>query len=392
MTFARLAALSAVLFIVGTLACSSVEKPPPLDPGLRAELEDWLDAHGMPPQEFVLDLFQDHDVVFLGEQHRIRHDVLFVQSLVAPLYGAGVRTLATEFGRRVDQGLIDSLLAAPEWNEELGRTIVRQQFSPWGFREYVDIYRAAWELNRSLPADAPPFRILGINNAPDFSVVRTQADRNDDAIKKKIWHGETEKDWAAVIIQAVDEGEKVLVYCGFHHAFTKYRQPIVRDGRFIRFDDSKRAGNYVYDALGERAVTIYLHAPWDGLEGYGYGFTYPADGVIDALMLGRKGGPRPIGFRLADSPFGKLAVQNAVYRHGYEDFRLGDLCDGWIYTKPVSKFEGVTPIKDWITEENLEAARSQVPNPAYRTFSVERFNKAVAKDARMWQRWARRMK
>jgi hypothetical protein len=384
--------LAGALVVALAGACSSIEEPPPLEPRLREALETWLDANGRPPADLVVDLFRDHDVVFLGEQHRIRHDLLFVQSLLAPLHAAGVHVLATEFGRRVDQPLVDSLLAAPEWDEALARRIVFQQFTPWGFQEYVDVYRAAWELDRSLPPGEQPFRILAMNDSLDFSHVRTPADQDDPAVKKKIWSGQGEHLWAPVILEQVELGRKVLVHCGLHHAFTAYRQPIVSEGRFVRFDSTKRAGNHVFDAIGKRAVTVFLHAPWNAAGGYSAPFVHPADGVIDALMLERPGGPVPVGFRLAGSPFGALAPRTSVYHHGYEDFRLQDLCDAWIYTKPVSAFEGVTPIADWITESNLEQARSQVPNPAYRTYTVRQFNDAVASDAKMWERQARRLR
>ncbi len=86
--------------------------PPPIDPVLQSKLAAWLEVEGDAPEDYVVGLFSDHDVVFLGEQHRVKHNVLLVQSLIEPLYETGVRTLATEFGRREDQALIDSLLSA----------------------------------------------------------------------------------------------------------------------------------------------------------------------------------------------------------------------------------------------------------------------------------------
>lgn len=364
--------------------------PPPLDPGLRAKLAGWLETHGEDPRHYVVSLFDDHDVVFLGEQHRVRHDVLRVQSLLEPLYYAGIRVLATEFGRREDQPLIDSLLAEPDWDEMLAREIVFRQFVWWGYREYVDVYRAAWRLNRELPEGAPKFRILGMNDSPDWSYIQTDADRDDPKVMKRVWRGGGEEHWAKVILDAVDSGQKVLVHCGIHHAFTKYRQPIVSDGKFVRFDSSLRCGNHVYAAIGERVVTVFLHAPWNGPEGYASPVRHPADGVIDALMLHE--GPRPVGFDIAGGPFGELHIVDAVYRHGYDDFRLADFCDGWIYTKPISQYAGVTPIPDWVNEGNLDRARAQSRSPRYRDASIEDFNDAIARQAEIPRKWARILK
>ena len=358
---------------------------PSIDPALQSQLAAWLEVEGETPEKYVVGLFSDHDVVFLGEQHRVKQDALLVQSLIEPLYKAGVRVLATEFGRREDQAEIDSLLGAPEWNEDLAREIAFRQFVWWGYREYVDIYRSAWVLNQGLPEGAPRFRILGINASPDWSLIRTEADRDDPAIKRKVWGGTSEEDWADVILDAVRSGEQVLVYCGIHHAFTEYRQPIVIDGEFRLFDRSLRCGNHVFAALGKRAVTLFLHAPWHGQEGYGSRMRHPAGGVIDALMLAE--GPRPVGFDLAEGPFGEIRVEDAVYRHGYEDFKLLDFCDGWIYTKPISECVGVTPIPGWVNESNLEIARAQSPNPAFRDASADDFNEGIARDAEIHRRW-----
>jgi len=359
--------------------------PPPIDPALRLKLAAWLEVEGETPENYVVGLFSDHDVVFLGEQHRVKQDVLLVQSLIEPLYKAGVRVLATEFGRREDQAEIDSLLGAPEWDEDLAREIVFRQFVFWGYREYVDIYRSAWVLNQELPDGARPFRILGINLSPDWSFITTEADRDDGAIMRQVWGGTSEKDWADVILTAVRSGEKVLVHCGIHHAFTEYRQPIVIDGEFRRFDSSLRCGNHVFAALGKRAVTVFLHAPWSGQGGYGSRVRHPAGGVIDALMLAES--PRPVGFDLGGGPFGEIRVEDAVYRHGYKDFKLSDFCDGWIYTKPISECVGVTPISGWVNESNLDFARAQSPNPRFRQASVEEFNEGIAQDAQMHRRW-----
>jgi len=359
--------------------------PPPIDPALQSKLAAWFEVEGETPESYVVGLFSDHDVVFLGEQHRVKQDALLVQSLIEPLYEVGVRILATEFGRREEQAQIDSLLGAPEWDEGLAREIAFRQSVFWGYREYVDVYRSAWAMNQGLPEGAPQFRILGMNDSPDWSYVKSEADRNDGAIMRQVWGGTSEGDWADVILAAVRSGEKVLVYSGIHHAFTEYRQPVVRDGEFRRFDSSLRCGNHVFAALGKRAVTVFLHAPWNGQQGYGSRMRHPAGGVIDALMLAE--GPRPVGFDLDAGPFGEIRVGDAVYRHGYEDFKLADFCDGWIYTKPISECVGVTPIPGWVNESNLEFARAQSPNPGFRQASAEEFNEGIAQDAGIHRRW-----
>lgn len=364
---------------------AELQAPPPIDRGLQSKLGTWPEEEGKTPVRYVVGLFSDHDVVFLGELHRVRHDALLVQSLISKVYEAGVRVLATEFSRREDQSLIDSLLASSDWNEELAQEIVFRQYVEWGYQEYIDIFLSAWRLNRELTEGAPRFKILGINDSPNWSLIRSKADWNNEAIMREMWVGATEADWARVILDVVHSGEKVMVHCGIYHAFTEYRQPIVVDGEFKHFDRSLRCGNHVFAALGKRAVTVFLHGPWCGLEGYGSKLRHPADGVIDALMLAA--GPHPVGFDIAGSPFGELHIKDAVYRHGYEDFKLAEFCDGWIYTKAISEYEGVTPIHDWVNETNLERARAQTPDPRYRQDSIQEFNSCIVREADIHRFW-----
>ncbi len=387
-----LSAASALLVAVGlglALAVAGCSREPgrePVDPEVVARLKAYAEAYGMPPADYVVSKFNDHDVVFLGEVHRVKHDVDLVRDLIPHLYAQGIYYLGTEFGRRVDQALIDSLVFGPEYGEALARRIALQQYVFWGFQEYVDIYRGAWELNRRRPENRPRFRILGLNNSPDWSHIKDSSDRESGDVMKKVWHGETEEDWARVILDSVvAKGEKILVYSGMHHAFTRYRQPIVVDGEFIRFGDV-RMGNYVFDAIGERAFTIFLHGPWSSAEGYGSSLVKPADGVIDEVMAELDPSLLPIGFDTGGTPFGSLKAEMSFYTYGYDDFTLSLFCDGYIYQKSLTQYEGVTPIPDFINESNIDYARAQSPDPNFRERSPQDFNVAIARHADL-SRW-----
>ncbi len=349
---------------------SETVAPPALSAELQAELETWLEQHGQAPIDYVLGLFRDHDIVLLGEQHRIRHDVELVQALVPRLQEVGVHVLAIEFARRSDQAIIDSVVTDSEWNEELAREVFFRQFMPWGYREYVDILKAVWHMNLKRPVGSSALRVVGLNNSADYSHYKSEADWDNPEVLQRVFGLQTEADWAEPVLAEVRRGGKVLAYCGIHHAFTGYRQPIVQEGRFIGFG-GLRFGNHLRQALGPRVVTVYLHAPWNNANGYTDEFTHPADGRLDAFMLARQQGPFAVGFDVGESPLADLPISNAVYKHGYEPFTLQKFCDGWIYTKPVSQFEPVTYIENWITNRNVAQARSTAMNPRWRTYTVE---------------------
>lgn len=374
----------AVFLFASATQCADL---PQRDSKVIEHLKSYLQAHYMAPEDYVISKFQDHDVVFLGEHHRYKHDVELVQNLIPRLYEKGVFTLATEFARHEDQPLIDRLLNAPTYDEALARQIAFNQFVVWGYQEYVDVFKAAWRLNQQLPSKSRRFRILGVNCSPDWSVLQSEADEHNAELRAKVWQAcgeEFEQQWAKVILdEVVAKGEKALVYSGMHHAFTEYRQPMYNEEKhtFAGFTDL-RMGNYVYNAIGKRAITICLHAPWISSEGYNKPSTYAADGYIDAVMAEIEPRFRRAGFDTRGTPFGDLPGDKSVYKYGYEKFTLSRFCDGYIFQRPLHEYEAVTPIEDFVNQGNLAVARAQMPNPRFRHATAEELNRAIAEDAK----------
>ncbi len=241
---------------------------PDVDPELRSELTTWLRGNAMSPEAYVLSKFDDHDVVFVGEYHRIRHDPLLVQRLIPRLPSVGVHVLGIEFANAADQPLIDSLLSGDAYDDELAKHIQWNQWPFWGFREYVDLYRVAWEVNRALPDTARPFRILGLNARMDWSHVWTPEDREDPDLMARVRpDGDWDEFMAATILRdIVATGDKALVYAGINHAYTRFQQPIYDLERGeLTGSVSNRMGNRVYREIGDRAFLIFLHAPWPSM-------------------------------------------------------------------------------------------------------------------------------
>lgn len=360
---------------------------PVLDAKLEADLSDYLNKHLLSPEDYILGKFKDHQIVFVGEYHRIRHDVLLIQHLIPLLYRAGIYNLGIEFGVNHDQERVDKLINAPAYDEQAAREIMFDWAPYWGFKEYMDIYRAAWELNHALPAGAPRFRIVNLNCRADWSVVKTAADHDDREVMKKVWfEGDSDTFMAGVILREfAATGQKALVYSGIHHAFTRYRQPIYFRGKFVRFVED-RMGNRVRDKLGDKVCTVYFHAPWPD-KTYDQEL-YPAGGVIDAFFA-KHPDLRPVGFDLAGSPFGELAGPGSIYEEGYDPFTLKLFADGYVFTEPLSQYQGVTVDEKFITEANFKRAVEQVGNPEFRSrvTGVAMFLDGIKGDADMARRF-----
>jgi len=392
--------LRASLLVLGLLLCSTCSADsraplPKLDARLRADLRTWMREHGASPEEYVVSKFSDHDVVFLGEYHRIRHDPILVQRLIPLLHRRGVRTLGLEFARAVDQRLIDSLLAMPAYDPNLANRIYWNQWPWWGYQEYVDILRAAWALNRELPEGAPPFRVLGLNAVADWSPLWKEEDRgNSEVMRRVLPEGSSDQVMAAVIEREVlSKGLKALVYSGIYHAFTRFHQPSGGgQGESVRFS-SERMGNRSYAAIGDRCCTIFLHSPWPGGGGYEDAEVYPADGALDALIADLPAAEQRVGFDVVGSPFGTLAARSSYWGRVIPDFRLDMYCDGWICQMPLSRYEGVHVVEGWFNEQNRIEAIEQIANPdprvKRRNRTAEDLMRGLASDTEISRRFAR---
>ncbi|HMA54152.1 MAG TPA: hypothetical protein VKT17_06795, partial [Acidobacteriota bacterium] len=154
---------AALLFALGAAPIPQGRSLPDVPAALKDKLTVYLETEGRSPEDYVLSKFRDHDIVLLGEHHFIKHDVEFVQSLLPFLYENGIRDLGIEFGCHELQGQADALVTAETYDEGLARRLMFQWASYWPYVEYMELYRKAWELNKSLPEGAPRFRIVGLD-------------------------------------------------------------------------------------------------------------------------------------------------------------------------------------------------------------------------------------
>ncbi|MFY8003524.1 MAG: hypothetical protein ACOVNR_01730, partial [Chitinophagaceae bacterium] len=114
------------------------------------------------PQQYIIEKFKTNQVVLLGEQHVVQQNLLFVQSMVPILYKNGVRNIGMEFGASENQLLMDSLVTAPQFSDSLATKMMFDYNVTWAFKEYLEVAKAAWQFNKTLPKSAKPFRIINL--------------------------------------------------------------------------------------------------------------------------------------------------------------------------------------------------------------------------------------
>jgi hypothetical protein len=320
-------------------------------------------AQWQSPEDYLLRSFAQHDVVMLGEFYKIRQNVELVIGLIPRLYAAGIRNLGIEYALSDDQPQIDALLTAPAWDESKARAVTFDWVVTWGYQEYLDLYKAAWQVNRDRPKGADPFRVVGLSVRQNWELLQKERDISDPKIVSAIYsHGLPEVHFADVIdTEFTKKGQKALVYCGTQHIFTRYRSKAYeKNARDMKLSEIRRAGNILYARIGSKVWSVSLHAPWpDPTQKIGFG--YPADGSIDALIDALPEGKKNAGWDLGGTALGALTIAKSTYADGASTGTLADLFDGYIVQGSLSHYVSVTPVKDFITPTAVDAAMRNFP-------------------------------
>ena len=323
-------------------------------------LAGWLDANGEDPVAYTVSLFEDADVVLLGETHEVADTCEFVASLLGPLRrDAGVRVIAMESLRSSLNRRIRAVVTDAEWDDEAAIDLFREGPWPtWGYREYVDILKAAWEVNRALPDGADPLIVVGIDDDwRQIDLLRAErADRFDMVRAREANMVET------VEAEAFGAGRKALVHVGFAHA---------------AFAGGERLGQALRDAHGQRVTNIVVHHSVRGPDGP----SRLTKTLVAAFAARGDGGP--VAFRVRGSPFDDLRDPESMYgRFLGPDVNLGSFIEHYAFLTPLDEERPVTWIPGFIREDRLEEAieigeRTRWIEPGTVT-TVEEANRAFA--------------
>jgi heme-binding uptake protein ChaN (Tiki superfamily) len=373
-----------IFALVGLISCKpdrkkNVETNP---------LLSYLEKNKEKPNDYVIRKFDNHDIIFIGENHFIKQQVEFIRNLIPELYKNGIYNLGTEFIRYSDTELMNKLITDPIYNEELAKEITFNSLWHWGYQEYLDIYKEAWKLNQSLPKNAPKFKIFGIEEDMDWSYVKNVEDRDSPEIMAKVFKSSSQfkedEGLSAFAIQkeVLNKNEKAIIHSGIHHAFTSYYQPTFNPekqefgGRYVK----ERMGNLIKNKIGNRTITIFLHGPWFSANGYDKQ-VLPVDGVLDSLFSIKDNSQLiPFGVDTKGTPFGELKGENSIYKYGYPNFTLKDFSDGYIFLNPISEYESVTVIPNFVTPEKVEFIKQQEFEYRNENLTAEMLNDTI----RIW--------
>ncbi|MDD5627813.1 MAG: hypothetical protein PHU21_02025, partial [Elusimicrobia bacterium] len=276
------------------------------------------------PLKYTMSRAASHHITIIGEGHRIQQDAALISALVPLLQDADI-DMAVEVFPASEQARISALITAPNWSLETANSIMRS--AEWPYEGYRDILHAAWAANRKA---ARSIAIVAIGPGSDW---------RDTLLPKGISYDGFMADLVSKHLAQSRRG--IVVYCGMHHAFTRYHQAELDDsGRATSYMD--RMGNILWRRYGQAVFLIALHKPiWCG-DWRETSYCLPLGGRLDcaATKVGH-----PIGFDILGTPMADLSFgATEYYSYGHPTVRLADYADGYVWSGPVESYRHVAII------------------------------------------------
>lgn len=312
------------------------------------------------PADYLVEKFKTTDVILLGEHHLIKQNLEFLHSMIPILYKNGVYTIGMEFGASEDQAALDALINAPKYDVAKARQLMFNYNVGWGYKEYIEAYQKVWGFNKNLPPGARKFRILNLSYQYDWT--KFDGARTPKSMQQVFHKGTADKYRAELIEREIlQKSEKMLALVGTPHAYTRYASPVFlyNNDNFCAYD-SAWLGNRLYQKYGDKIKNVILHQAFYNFPNQKPFLLSPANGQIEALMA--QNANKPVGFDLLNSPLGKLK-ETSIHSMCYDDFRLEQFFDGYIFLAPLKELEGCTVDEQFLNEQNITTALKNQPDP-----------------------------
>ena len=303
-----------------------------------------------------------------------------LKNTIPLLHKNGITRLGVEFALYSDQDTIDTILTAPNYDEDAVFTLLFNRMVIWGYQEYADIFRSAWKVNQNLRKGEKPFRIVGLNVRQYWEFFQSEKDMKKPEVLQAVFaDGVPDVHMAEVVAREfLNKGEKALVFTSLQHAFTDHVvQDYAENAEEMGLDDTRRLGRIIHEKAGDRVGTIIMHAPWPNDRAQ-FLAVHPMDAVLEKLVDSLDEERYYFGFFTADTPFGELGAGRNDFTKGYAKLTLADMCDGYIVTGPIGDYLPVTPIPDFINDNNLPYTIQNFPGATPENATEEDMNTYIS--------------
>ena len=317
--------------------------------------------------EHLVELASSKQLVLLGDQIGISQHVSFIAQILPELHKAGVKNLAWEFTNTRAQEQLDGLLSSDNWDEaRCTELFIDLKGIGFTYREYAEVVKAAWALNRSLDSDVPAFRIIGLGIPTYVEDPELLDGRSASELElRNWWMGGHYRDVAAFHManiltkEILRTGERALVMVSSERSTTK----------FVQWEDglpTTSVGNLLYRWVGEGVARAVFHgAIADSM----------AVERVEALVAGAPENPETFGIALNLATLGNVGLNEVVGSVDGVDtsLRLREIADSYIWITGVESWQPCELIPDVITSENLAhiEARYQALDPRVEPWTLE---------------------
>lgn len=294
------------------------------------------------PEIYMLDMLASHKLVINGEFHRRKVSWDMLKSLISlPKFPNLVGCIFMELPS-YHQPLMDKFFSLETLDSNIIIKIFQdEQLNGWWDRGEFEFLCELWEINRSLPQNKKIRVVLADYQIPYSSITnreeaRELEDRNTHMADVVV----------NTITQSVDTRNNLFLV-GCAHAY-KSKQSGIASAAHGR-EAALTAGAQIAGRLGnDNVFTIFQHILSGDNSG---GNRYAIRGGIFDLAF-EKNGNRPIGFNLANSPFGNEPF-DGIYEIKYNTAtgNYADNFDGYLFLAPLKNEPKAIPLTEIFTDE-----------------------------------------
>lgn len=317
---------------------------------------EYISEVKLSPEMFLLEMLKTHKVVINGEYHRRKVSWDMLKRLISlPDFSDAVGYIFMELPSW-HQSTMDKFMNDGTINSNLIIQIFQdEQLNGWWDRGEFEFLCQLWNINKSLPENKKVKVILA-----DYQVPYSKITNKEEA--KELEDRNTHM--ANIVVNTIQNSEDKrgnLFLVGCAHAY-KSNQSGIASAAFGQ-DNELTAGAQIANALGyDNVFTVFQHV----MPGNNHGGNKSPirGGIFDKAF--ELNGNKPIGFKLANSPFGAEPF-DGIYEIKYKTAtgRFEDNFDGYLFLAPLSDEPKAVPLTEIFTDEFVSEMKRRAEAMGY---------------------------